>query len=107
VVLRFQRGTRWAGRPLIWHIYEQDDDAHWAKLDAFLELYRMGLSEQAGQALTKVWHDWNAGRDMVQSWSALEKHQAELAAHADRWCLEQALQDDLTTALVHFYRNWI
>ncbi len=99
--------AQWAGRPLIWHIYEQDDDAHWAKLDAFLELYRMGLSEQAGQALTKVWHDWNAGRDMVQSWSALEKHQAELAAHADRWCLEQALQDDLTTALVHFYRNWI
>jgi uncharacterized repeat protein (TIGR03837 family) len=99
--------AQWAGRPLIWHIYEQDDDAHWAKLDAFLELYRVGLSEGAQQALTQVWRSWNAGEDMAQSWTALEQHGAELTAHARRWCLEQALQEDLTTALVRFYRNWI
>jgi uncharacterized repeat protein (TIGR03837 family) len=99
--------AQWAGRPLIWHIYEQDDDAHWAKLDAFLELYLAGLSTEAGQALTEVWRHWNAGQAMTQSWNALEKHRRELAAHAERWCLEQALQDDLTTALVTFYRNWI
>jgi uncharacterized repeat protein (TIGR03837 family) len=99
--------AQWAGRPLIWHIYEQDDDAHWAKLDAFLELYRVGLSEGAQQALTQVWRDWNAGEDMTQGWNALEQHGTELAAHARRWCLEQALQEDLTTALVRFYRNWI
>ncbi|MGH8418462.1 MAG: elongation factor P maturation arginine rhamnosyltransferase EarP [Pseudomonas sp.] len=99
--------AQWAGRPLIWHIYEQDDDAHWAKLDAFLELYLAGLSEDAGRALTEVWHNWNAGQDMSQSWSALEKHRDELASHAECWCLERALQDDLTTALVQFHRNWI
>jgi uncharacterized repeat protein (TIGR03837 family) len=99
--------AQWAGRPLIWHIYEQDDDAHWAKLDAFLELYRVGLSEGAAQALADVWRHWNAGQDMACSWNALEKHRTALASHAQRWCLEQALQDDLTTALVHFYRNWI
>ncbi len=97
--------AQWAGRPLIWHIYEQDDDAHWAKLDAFLELYQVGLSDGAGQALTAVWHRWNAGQDMSQSWNALTKHGPEITAHAERWCLEQALQDDLTTALVRFYRN--
>jgi uncharacterized repeat protein (TIGR03837 family) len=99
--------AQWAGRPLIWHIYEQDDDAHWAKLDAFLALYLAGLSEGARQALTEVWRDWNAGKDMTQGWNALEQHADELAAHAERWCLEQALQEDLTTALVSFYRNWI
>ncbi|WP_062380292.1 elongation factor P maturation arginine rhamnosyltransferase EarP [Pseudomonas abietaniphila] len=99
--------AQWAGRPLIWHIYAQDDDAHWAKLDAFLELYLAGLSTAAGQALTEVWRHWNAGQSMTQSWNALEKYRGELAAHAERWCLEQALQDDLTTALVTFYRNWI
>jgi uncharacterized repeat protein (TIGR03837 family) len=97
--------AQWAGRPLIWHIYEQDDDAHWAKLDAFLELYRAGLSAQAGQALAEVWQQWNAGQGMSQSWNALMKHWPEVTAHAERWCLEQALQDDLTTALVSFYRN--
>jgi len=99
--------AQWAGKPLIWHIYEQDDDAHWAKLDAFLELYLTGLSAEAGAALTEVWRNWNAGQDMAQSWKTLETYRGELAAHAERWCLEQALQDDLTTALVHFYRNWI
>ncbi|MFJ3481795.1 elongation factor P maturation arginine rhamnosyltransferase EarP [Pseudomonas sp. NPDC090202] len=99
--------AQWAGRPMIWHIYEQDDDAHWAKLDAFLELYLAGLSAEAGQALTGVWRNWNAGEGMSQSWPALQKHRAELAAHAERWCLERALQDDLTTALVLFYRNWL
>ena len=97
--------AQWAGRPLIWHIYEQDDDAHWAKLDAFLELYRVGLSPPAAQALAQVWHHWNAGQGMGQSWNDLMKHWPEVTAHADRWCLEQALQDDLTTALVSFYRN--
>ena len=99
--------AQWAGRPLIWHIYEQDDDAHWAKLDAFLELYLAGLSTAAGEALTEVWRHWNAGQAMTQSWNTLDMHRVELAAHAERWCLEQALQDDLTTALVTFYRNWI
>lgn len=99
--------AQWAGRPLIWHIYEQDDDAHWAKLDAFLELYLAGLSEAAAQALSRVWRSWNAGEPMTQSWNALQEHRGELASHAERWCLEQALQDDLTTALVQFYRDWI
>ncbi|WP_296183163.1 elongation factor P maturation arginine rhamnosyltransferase EarP [Pseudomonas sp. UBA1879] len=99
--------AQWAGRPLIWHIYEQDDDAHWAKLDAFLELYLAGLPDETGQALTHVWRDWNAGHDMTQCWNTLKKHWGELTSHAERWCLEQALQDDLTTALVRFYRNWL
>ena len=27
----------WAGKPLVWHIYPQHDNAHHAKLDAFLD----------------------------------------------------------------------
>ena len=27
----------WAGQPFVWHIYPQDDGAHHAKLDAFLD----------------------------------------------------------------------
>jgi uncharacterized repeat protein (TIGR03837 family) len=28
--------AQWAARPLLWHIYPQEDDAHWAKLEAFV-----------------------------------------------------------------------
>ncbi|WP_268797298.1 elongation factor P maturation arginine rhamnosyltransferase EarP [Pseudomonas huanghezhanensis] len=97
--------AQWAGRPLIWHIYEQDDDAHWAKLDAFLELYQVGLSREAAQVLGEFCHRWNAGQDMRESWLGLMKNWPELSAHAERWCLDQALHNDLTTALVSFYRN--
>jgi uncharacterized repeat protein (TIGR03837 family) len=97
--------AQWAGRPLLWHIYEQDDDAHWAKLDAFLELYLAGLSPAAGQALSGFWRAWNAGQDGSQSWQTLVACWAELEKHAERWCLEQAAQDDLATALVLFCGN--
>ena len=44
--LNFVRGedsmvrALWAGRPFIWHIYPQDDNAHHAKLEAFLDWMR-------------------------------------------------------------------
>ena len=99
--------AQWAGRPLLWHIYEQEEDAHWVKLNAFLDLYVKSLSPPAAQAFTGLWHAWNAGADMAQSWSSLLEHWPEITAHAERWCLEQSLQADLAQALVLFYRNWI
>ena len=42
--------AQWAGRPLVWHIYPQEDDAHWDKLNAFLDLYANGLASAAGAA---------------------------------------------------------
>jgi len=99
--------AQWAGRPLLWHIYEQDDDAHWLKLDAFLELYLKGLSPAAGEALRNVWRAWNSGNEMGQHWTELLLHWPEVTEHAERWCLEQALQADLAAALVLFYLNWL
>src|SRR3546814_11482259 len=32
----------WAGKPLLWQIYPQDDDAHLVKLDAWLALSPFG-----------------------------------------------------------------
>ncbi len=94
--------AQWAGRPMLWHIYEQDDDAHWVKLDAFLEHYLAGLSPDAGRALTGFWHTWNAGTACAESWHALLEHWPEITNHAERWCLQQASHVDLATALVLF-----
>ena len=99
--------AQWAGRPFLWHIYEQEEDAHWVKLNAFLELYIKDLSPDAAYALTGLWHAWNAGSDMAQAWSKVLEQWSELAEHSERWCLEQSLRADLAQALVLFYRNWI
>ena len=99
--------AQWAGRPLLWHIYRQDEDIHLDKLDAFLELYTAALSPAARAALVSLWQAWNTEGDMAQPWKMLMEHWPEVLAHAERWCLEQGLQADLATALVQFYESWI
>jgi uncharacterized repeat protein (TIGR03837 family) len=57
--LNFVRGedslvrALWAGQPFIWHIYPQDDNAHHAKLEAFLDWM------QAPESLRRAHRDWN------------------------------------------------
>lgn len=97
--------AQWAGAPMLWHIYVQDENAHWEKLEAFLAIYRQGLSEAASQALVELWRAWNMDRPMGQAWQNLQPHWPALRAHARRWCAEQAAQPDLATKLVQFYRN--
>ncbi|MBV6661254.1 elongation factor P maturation arginine rhamnosyltransferase EarP [Pseudomonas yamanorum] len=99
--------AQWAGRPLLWHIYRQDEDIHLDKLDAFLELYTEGLSPAAKTALVSLWQAWNADGDMAHSWKMLLEHWPEVSANAEKWALEQGLRTDLATALVQFYVNWI
>lgn len=99
--------AQWAGRPMLWHIYAQEEYAHWEKLEAFLDIYQQGLSAPAGQALVAMWRTWNQGEGLTQSWTELQQHWPELALHAEKWCALQAAQPDLASALVQFYRNWI
>ncbi|MCF4994936.1 elongation factor P maturation arginine rhamnosyltransferase EarP [Pseudomonas syringae] len=99
--------AQWAGRPMLWHIYQQDEDIHLDKLDAFLALYSRELSPAAAEAMNGLWHAWSAGQPIGEHWLAARRHWPELQNNAQRWCLEQALQADLAAALVQFYLNWL
>lgn len=82
----------WAGRPFAWHIYPQDDGAHGAKLNAFLQ----ALAPPAEWA--RFMRCWNGldGSPLPRldgpAW------QASAAAFRDRLLV----QDSLTTALAGF-----
>jgi uncharacterized repeat protein (TIGR03837 family) len=97
--------AQWAGQPMLWHIYTQDDYAHWEKLEAFLELYTQTLPSDAGEALRALWRAWNMDGDMGAAWAAFEPHWALIAEHARHWCATLAGCPDLATALVQFSRN--
>lgn len=99
--------AQWAGRPLLWHIYVQEEYAHWEKLEAFLDHYVEGLSLPAKVAIVDLWRGWNMDRDMGQAWQQVLEHWDELDQHARRWSAVQAARPDLATALVQFYRNWL
>ncbi|MFT6915640.1 MAG: putative repeat protein (TIGR03837 family) [Motiliproteus sp.] len=99
--------AQWAGRPLLWQIYPQQDDAHLDKLDAFVSRYTRGLSPPADAALRAQWHAWNTGADMQASWQAQLSAWPEITQHAENWCQQQSKQTNIAAALVQFYLNWL
>lgn len=107
--LNFVRGedslvrALWAGKPLVWQIYQQDENAHLIKLLAWLERsgypaaiaqlmmhWNTGQATEFGDALrvalhTKPWNSWQAASQQLT---------ANLAA-----------QNDLVTNLIIFARE--
>ena len=106
--LNFVRGedslvrALWAGNPLVWHIYPQEDDAHHAKLMAFLKVLK------APPNLVQFHRVWNGMETLapqenptnflptdLETWrSAVQGFQAQLLQ-----------MDDLTTQLVGFVQK--
>lgn len=84
--------AQWAGKPFVWHIYPQQDDAHHAKLEAFMA--RAGLPE----AWRAVWRGWNGLALLPGPLPSLD----EAAAHASEWRAQLAMQPDLLTQLQSF-----
>jgi uncharacterized repeat protein (TIGR03837 family) len=99
--LNFVRGedslvrALWAGQPFIWHIYPQDDRAHHAKLEAFLNWL------DAPPSLREIHRRWNGltggdmptiGEDDLAAWgectAAVRRRllaQDDLLSHLLRW----------------------
>ena len=66
----------WAGKPLTWDIYKQDDDVHWEKLRAFAQMYGESLPE----SIALAWSDW------LMLWNAgTQADEAQLRQAWERW----------------------
>lgn len=82
----------WAGKPFVWHIYQQDDNAHHAKLHAFLDWLHAPAS-------LRTFHDaWNGVSPI--NLPALDLDSWQEAVTSARQQLLQ--QDDLVTQLLGF-----
>jgi hypothetical protein len=77
----------WAGKPFVWHIYPQHDNAHHAKLQAFLDwldapasLRAFHLQWNGVDTAPVVWPGWA----VVDGWGAVvQAARARLLAQAD------------------------
>jgi uncharacterized repeat protein (TIGR03837 family) len=90
----------WAGKPFVWHIYPQEDDAHLSKLDAFLDWL------DAPESLRRFHHRWNGtgplcGPD-TQSHPQLLDQIAEWGDTVSVARSTLLLQQDLCTSLIEF-----
>jgi uncharacterized repeat protein (TIGR03837 family) len=109
--------AQWAGRPFVWHIYPQDDGAHWVKLSAFLARYAGGLDRSHAAAITSLWEAWNRREAapsaddskpaLAEAWAGFMARRAALEDHARAWAGELAARRDLAAALVDFVDNVI
>jgi uncharacterized repeat protein (TIGR03837 family) len=84
----------WAGKPFVWQLYPQHDDAHHAKLEAFLDWL------EGPAAMREFYRSWNGVGPALPAFDA-----ASWAATARRARERLLAQEDLATQLVRFVRQ--
>ena len=92
--------AQWAGKPFLWHIYPTADDAHLAKLDAWLERYGIDLEPSLDDAYRAASRAFNGGETSPATYAALAANLPQLAAHASRWRGSLMQQTGLATRLL-------
>ncbi|HEY0064019.1 MAG TPA: elongation factor P maturation arginine rhamnosyltransferase EarP [Telluria sp.] len=90
--------AQWAGRPFVWHIYEQDENLHHKKLRAFLQRYA------GGAALDAFALRWNGAwqGDCAALWAQLAAALPALAVRAEAWQTAQRANGDVCSNLLAF-----
>lgn len=94
--------AQWAGKPFVWQIYRQDEDAHLPKLNVFLDLYCADAPLETAAAIRQMFLAWNLEGNVGDAWAAFAKSYSNLACHHGRWLQGLLKQDDLASGLVKF-----
>ncbi len=101
----------WAGRPFVWQIYKQDEDAHLIKLSAFLSRYNKGLQQTGRETLADFHAMWNEGARDDKKDPPAELNCLSLttliSGHAQRWSEAQAGMEDCASRMIGFIRTQI
>ncbi|HOO50233.1 MAG TPA: elongation factor P maturation arginine rhamnosyltransferase EarP [Alphaproteobacteria bacterium] len=95
-----------AGRPMIWNIYVQEQQAHLLKLEAFLKQYCAVFSPKVREGLAQSFVLWNQeGQTNGEGWCDLLDHLDLLKQGAQCW--SQQLFDDggLADRLLLYCKN--
>lgn len=109
--LNFVRGedsfvrAQFAARPLVWQAYRQDEEAHFAKLDAFLALYCADMPPEQADLTRRVWHAWNRETGLAEFWPAWCAALPTLERHGQVWWKHLAQQTDTASNLLIFCKK--
>ena len=92
-----------AGKPFVWQIYKQEEDAHLIKLSAFLDRYCETMDASLAQIVRTMFVTWNSEEPrLADAWRQFVAHRQALTAFNRAWCTRLAGQNDLATHLVNF-----
>lgn len=92
----------WAARPMIWLPYEQSEQTHLEKLEAFLQHYLSSATDALKVPLKSLMLAWATGEWSVEHWHTFLRHRDSIAQHARLYACRLFKQPDLATNLVIF-----
>lgn len=110
--LNFVRGedswirALWAGKPMVWQPYQQEENTHLAKLDAFLQCYDDGCPAALTASITMTHQAWNQDGLTAASWQSLLDALPDWQQHAQSWAQHQATEPDLAAKLVIYCKKF-
>jgi uncharacterized repeat protein (TIGR03837 family) len=94
--------AQWARKPLVWQAYRQEEDAHWPKIEAFMDRYCETMDERAADPLRALWRLWNSDGQVGTAWPAYRAQWPALADRANSWAARLDAVGDLAANLVQF-----
>ena len=99
--------AQWAGKPVFWQIYPQEDGAHLVKLRAFYERYLnpQTLGEAGRETMIQFMLAWNGAgpvADCARLWPEISRMLPALHVNAQDWRQQLLKQPDLVTQLREF-----
>lgn len=94
--------AQWAAKPMLWHIYPQDEEVHITKLNAFLDRYTARCSTPLAASIRASWLAWNQGADIGEFWHQLVSQLPDWRQHNQIWSESLLEQPDLASQLVTF-----
>ncbi|KOO57927.1 hypothetical protein WH43_12625 [Rheinheimera sp. KL1] len=97
--------AHWAGRPFIWQIYRQEEQAHLIKLQAFLDKYLQHAPPQQKACIEKLHMAWNLEQDISAEFSLFSNFSEQIQVHNKKWQEYLTQQQDLASNLVRFAEN--
>ncbi|MCW1967172.1 MAG: elongation factor P maturation arginine rhamnosyltransferase EarP, partial [Anaerolineae bacterium] len=95
----------WAGKPFVWHIYPQAEQAHHAKLRAWLRHYAATFPAALHSAYVDVHLAWNgvtSADELSSAWQRLMTQWGEWQAHSLARSAHFAQMPDLASRLMNF-----
>jgi len=90
--------AQFSGKPFLWHIYPQNEDAHLAKLTAFLALYLEDYSDK--EQIKKLFLRFNQSQNWANFWTQIDFK--TWLQHAQNWANYQLNKPNLAHLLLRF-----
>jgi uncharacterized repeat protein (TIGR03837 family) len=103
------------GKPMLWHIYPQEENSHHDKLNAFLALYCVGSDNPLSETLKQLHQHWNRAENKQEGANTLGQNPYPIALklmtqwqrHATIWQQKLLNNGDLTTKLVKYCSSFV